>query len=230
VVPTASMVTGAVFGLVWFWIPLSLLIIAVSSIPSVIGFLLAGVVFIYLMRGVDRVERVRSEAVFGFGIPVPPRKLSHHTGFQRWAHQLWLDVSSATFWKAVAHHYLRMIYDILATVVALALLAIAIVEPALAMVISGSDDALGLSFVSPPLAWLLAIIAFVAAVAILVFAPPSTARSTGGSCLRRPRPPCVPGQRLNERGRARSRPPRPNGTASSATCTTASNLVWSRWR
>jgi signal transduction histidine kinase len=171
VVPTASMVTGAVFGLVWFWIPLSLLIIAVSAIPSVIGFLLAGVVFIYLMRAVDRVERVRSEAVFGFGIPVPPRKLSHHTGFQRWAHQLWLDVSSATFWKSAAHHYLRMAYDILATVVAFALLAIAIVEPALAMAISGSDDALGLSFVSPPLAWLLAVIALVAAVAILVFAP-----------------------------------------------------------
>ena len=171
VVPTASMVTGAVFGLVWFWIPLSLLIIAVSSIPSVIGFLLAGVVFIYLMRGVDRVERARSEAVFGFGIPVPPRQLSHHTGFQRWAHQLWLDVSSVRFWKSAAHHYLRMAYDILATVVAFALLAIAIVGPALAMAISGSDDALGLSFVSPPLAWLLAIIALVAAVAILVFAP-----------------------------------------------------------
>src|ERR1700704_5947325 len=108
---------------------------------------------------------------FGFGIPVPPRKLSHHTGFQRWAHQLWLDVSSATFWKSVAHHYLRMIYDILATVIALALLAVAIVEPALAMAISGSDDALDLSFVSPPLAWLLAFIALVAAVAILVFAP-----------------------------------------------------------
>src|SRR3954447_6869213 len=113
VVPTASMVTGAVFGLVWFWIPLSLLIIAVSSIPSVIGFLLAGVVFIYLMRGVEWVERMRSEAVFGLGIPVPYRKLSHYTGFQRCAHQLWLDVSSVRFWKSAAHHYLRMAYDIL---------------------------------------------------------------------------------------------------------------------
>ena len=182
--------------MVWFWIPLSILIVAVSSIPSVIGFLLAGVVFIYLMRGVDRVERVRSEAVFGFGIPVPPRKLSHHTGFQRWAHQLWLDVSSATFWKSVAHHYLRMIYDILATVIALALLAFAIVGPALAMAISGSDDALGLSFVSPPLAWLLAFVALVAAVAILVFAPavdaldrPLAAAAVGD------RRPAVPGQR-----------------------------------
>jgi hypothetical protein len=35
-VPTASMMTGAAIGVVWFWIPLSLMIIAVSSIPSVI--------------------------------------------------------------------------------------------------------------------------------------------------------------------------------------------------
>jgi signal transduction histidine kinase len=171
VVPSASMITGAAIGLVWFWIPLSLLIIAVSSIPSVIGFLLALTVFIYLMRGVEWVERVRSEAVFGFGIPVPPRKTSQYNGFQRWAHQLWLDVSGVRFWKATAHHYLRITYDILATGVAFALLAFAFVGPAAATAISGSDDAAGLSFISPPLAWLLAAVALAAAAAIVVFAP-----------------------------------------------------------
>lgn len=171
VVPTASMMTGAAIGVVWFWIPLTLLIVAVSSIPSVIGFLLAGVVFVYLMRGVERVERVRSEAVFGLGIPVPLRKISHYTGFQRWAHQLWLDVSSVRFWKAAAHHYLRMTYDILATGVAFALLAFAFLGPAAAIAISRSDGEAGLSFISPPLAWLLAVVALAATAAILVFAP-----------------------------------------------------------
>jgi signal transduction histidine kinase len=170
-VPTASMMTGAAIGVVWFWIPLSLMIIAVSSIPSVIGFVLASVGFIYLMRGVEWVERLRSEAVFGFGIPTPARKMSQYSGFQRWAHQLWLDVSSVRFWKANAHHYLRLIYDILATGVAFALLVVAFVVPAAAIAISRSDDAVGLSFISPPLAWLLAIVALAAAVAILVFAP-----------------------------------------------------------
>jgi hypothetical protein len=104
-VPSASMVTGAAIGVIWFWIPLGLLVIAVSSIPSVIGFVLAGVAFVYLIRGIDWVERVRSEAVFDLRIPVPPRKLSHYSGgFQRWCHQLWLDVSGARFWKAFAHH------------------------------------------------------------------------------------------------------------------------------
>ncbi|WP_200828511.1 sensor histidine kinase [Mycobacterium sp. 3519A] len=171
VVPTASLLTGAAVATVWFWIPLAILIIGVSSIPSGIGFALSAVVFIYLMRGVEHVERLRSEAAFGLGIAVPPRRLSPYAGFQRWLHQLWLDVSSGRFWKATAHHYLRMAYDMLAAGVALALLAFAFLGPAAAIAIRHSDDDAGLSFLSPPLAFLLAVLAVVGAVAILVFAP-----------------------------------------------------------
>lgn len=170
-VPSASMVTGGALGAIWFWIPLTILIIGISSIPSVLGFLVAAVVFVYLMRGVERVERLRSEAVFGFGIPVPPRRTSPFDGFQRWAHQQWLDVSSAWFWKGVAHHYLRLTYDILASGIALALMAFALVGPAVAMALNRSDIGADLSFVSPPLAWVLAVVALVAAVAIVIFAP-----------------------------------------------------------
>jgi len=171
VVPTASMITGAAIGTVWFWVPLTILIVGVSSIPSVVGFLAAGVVFVYLIRGVEWVERLRSEAVFGFGIPVPPRKLSPYNGFQRWGHQLWLDVSSLRFWKAAAHHYLRLTYDMLATGIALALLVFAFLGPAAATAISRSDAEVNLWFISPPLAWLLAVVALIAAVAIVIVAP-----------------------------------------------------------
>ena len=171
VVPTASLLTGAAIATVWFWIPLAILIIGISSIPSGIGFALSVVMFVYLMRGVEHVERLRSEAVFGLGIGVPPRRISPYTGIQRWLHQLWLDISSARFWKASAHHYLRMAYDMLATGVALALLVFAFLGPAAAIAIRHSDDDAGLSFMSPPLAWLLAFLAVVAAAAILVFAP-----------------------------------------------------------
>jgi signal transduction histidine kinase len=171
VVPTASLLTGAAIATVWFWIPLSILIIGISSIPSGIGFALSAVVFIYLMRGVEHVERMRSEAVFGLGIAVPPRRTSPYNGFQRWLHQLWLDVSSARFWKATAHHYLRMTYDMLAAGIALALLAFAFLGPAAAIAIQQSDDDAGLAFISPPLAFLLAFVAVVGAGAILVFAP-----------------------------------------------------------
>jgi signal transduction histidine kinase len=171
VTPTASMITGAAVALIWCWIPLSIMVIGISSIPSLVGFAAAAVVFIYLMRGVEWVERARSEAVFGLGIGVPPRRLSPYTGFQRWAHQLWLDISSARFWKAVAQHYLRMLYDTLATGLAFGLLGFAFLGPAAAIAIRHSDDKAGLEFISPPIAWLLAIIAVAAAVAILVFAP-----------------------------------------------------------
>jgi signal transduction histidine kinase len=170
-VPTASMITAAAIALVWFWIPLSILVIGISSIPSGIGFVLAAVVFIYLMRGVEWVERMRSEAVFGLGIPVPARRISHYSGFQKWLHQLWLDVSSARFWKSTAQHYLRMTYDLLATGIAVALLVFAFLGPAAAIAIRQSDDDAGLSFLSPPLAWLLAAVAVGSAAAILVFAP-----------------------------------------------------------
>ena len=171
VVPTASLLTGAAIATLWFWIPLAILIIGISSIPSGIGFALSVVMFAYLMRGVEHVERLRSEAVFGLGIGVPPRRISPYTGIQRWLHQLWLDISSARFWKASAHHYLRMAYDMLAAGVALALLVFAFLGPAAAIAILHSDDDAGLSFMSPPLAWLLAFLAVGAAAAILVFAP-----------------------------------------------------------
>lgn len=176
VVPTASMITGALLAVVWFWIPLSIIVIGISSIFSIVGFLLAGVVFVYLMRGVERVERLRSEAVFGLQIPVPARARSHYTGFQGWAHQLWLDISSARFWKATGQHFLRMTYDLLVTGLAVALLAFAFLGPAAALAIQRSDDDAGLRFISPVFAWLLAVLGLVAAVAILVFAPALDAR------------------------------------------------------
>jgi signal transduction histidine kinase len=102
---------------------------------------------------------------------VPPRRISPYAGFQRWLHQLWLDVSSARFWKATAHHYLRMTYDMLAAGMALALLAWAFLGPAAAIAIRQSDADAGLASMSPPLAFLTAVVAVVGAVVILIFAP-----------------------------------------------------------
>jgi signal transduction histidine kinase len=170
-VPTASMITGGATAVVWLWIPLTILIVGISSIPSVIGFAIAVVVFVYLMRGVEWLERLRSEAVFAMGISVPPRNISRYAGFQRWLHQLWLDISSARFWKGTAHHFLRGIYDAAATGLAFALAVYAFIGPAAAIAIRQSDDDAGLTFLSPPLAFALAVIALLAAAAILVLAP-----------------------------------------------------------
>ena len=171
VVPTASMILGAAIAAVWLWVPLTILIVGLSSIPSVIGFLLAAIVFVYLMRGVEWVERVRSEAVFGIGIGVPARRLSHYSGFQRWMHQMWLDISSARFWKGCAHHFLRSIFDLAAVGLAFALLAFAFLGPAAAIAISRSDRDAGITFLPPPVAFVLALAAALVAAAVLVVAP-----------------------------------------------------------
>jgi signal transduction histidine kinase len=170
-VPTASMITGAAVAAVWLWIPLTILVVGISSIPSVVGFAIAVVAFVYLMRGVQWLERIRSEAVFSMGIGVPPRNISPYTGFQRWLHQLWLDISSARFWKGSAHHFLRGVYDAAATAIAFGLLVFAFIGPAAAIAIRQSDDDAGLSFLAPPLAFALALIALLASAAILVLAP-----------------------------------------------------------
>lgn len=165
------MIAGAAIGAVWVWVPLMLVIFGISAIPTGVGFLLALVVFVYLMRGVEWLERVRSEAVFGMGLQVPPRRMSHHTGLTRWVHQIWLDLNSTRFWKGATHHFVRLAYDMAAAGLAFALLAFAFLAPAGAISLTRSGDEAGVILIPPMLAWPLAVIAFVAAVAIVVFAP-----------------------------------------------------------
>jgi signal transduction histidine kinase len=170
-VPTASMIVGAAITPVWLWVPIMIAIFGIMSIPSVIGFVLAVIVFVYVMRGAEWLERLRSEAVFGMDIGVPPRNRSPYKGFQGWLHQMWLDLGSARFWKGIAHHFLRMVYDVAAGGLALVLLAFAFLAPAAAIAVGRSDADAGLSFIPPVLAWPLAVVAFAAAWAIVVFAP-----------------------------------------------------------
>jgi signal transduction histidine kinase len=171
VVPSASMITGAAIATVWLWVYVLIVIVGIWLVPSVIGFALAVLSFVYLMRGVDWLERRRSEAVFGMEIALPLRKMSYHTGFQGWLHQIFLDITSYRFWKSCAHHLLRMVYDLVATGFALVLLAFALLAPAAAIAVNRSGEDAGLSFIPSSLAWPLAAIAMVAAFAIVVFAP-----------------------------------------------------------
>jgi signal transduction histidine kinase len=169
--PSASLIAGAAIGVVWLWVPLMIVIFGISALPTVIGTVIAVVVFVYLMRGVEWLERVRSEAVFGMGLAVPPRKISDHTGFGRWLHQIWLDLNSTRFWKGCTHHFVRLAYDMAAGGIAFALLAFAFLAPAGAISISRSGPDAGVTLIPPMLAWPLAVLAFAVAVAIVVFAP-----------------------------------------------------------
>lgn len=169
--PSASMLAGAAAAALWLWLPIMLVIFGIASLPTVIGPVVVVILFVYLMRGVEWLERLRSEAVFGMGIRVPPRELSQRNGFAGWVHQLWLDLGSTRFWKGCTHHFLRMFYDAAAGGLALFLLAFALLAPAGAIAVTRSSGNAGVSFIPPAVAWPLSVIAFVAAVAIVVFAP-----------------------------------------------------------
>ncbi|MFV9632072.1 sensor histidine kinase [Mycobacterium neumannii] len=171
VLPSASMIVGAVAAAVWLWLYVMIVIVGIWLVPSVVGFALALLMFVYLTRGAEWLERRRSEVVFGMNIPIPPRTMSSHSGFRGWFNQIGLDISSARLWKGCAHHALRLIYDLLAVGLALFLLAFAFLAPAAAIAVSRSDVAAGLSFIPPALAWPLAVVALLASVAIVVFAP-----------------------------------------------------------
>lgn len=228
-VPTASLLTGAAIATVWFWIPLTIFIIGISSIPSGIGFALSVVVFVYLMRGVEHVERLRSEAVFGLGIGVPPRRISPSTGIQRWLHQLWLDISSARFWKATAHHYLRMAYDMLAAGIALTLLVFAFLGPPPRSQ-SGRVTTPGCLSCHRrwPGCW--RALRWSRRWRSWSSPLPSTPSLTAGCCRRRRRLRCsTRSGRLPMPVRARCRRRRPSVTASNGICTTACSRDWCRW-
>lgn len=171
VLPSASMVVGAVAATIWLWLYVMIVIVGIWLVPSVVGFAVALLMFVYLTRGAEWLERRRSEIVFGMDIPVPPRKMSPYRGFQGWFNQIGLDISSARFWKGCAHHSLRLIYDLLAVGLALFLLAFAFLAPAAAVAVSRSDGAAGLSFIPPAVAWPLAVVALLASVGVVVFAP-----------------------------------------------------------
>jgi signal transduction histidine kinase len=97
--------------------------------------------------------------------------MSRNTGFARWIDQLWLDLNSTRFWKGCTHHFVRMIYDLAAGGLALGLLAFAFLAPAGAISVGRSGPNAGVTLIPPALAWPLAVVAFVVAVAILIFAP-----------------------------------------------------------
>ena len=58
---------------------------------------------VYVLRGYDWFERRRTGAVYGVDIPGLPRRRTQHTGFKGFMHQIWLDSSDSTPWRALGH-------------------------------------------------------------------------------------------------------------------------------
>ena len=101
---------SAVLAVVWLWIPVSLFVSGVAGVFA-LGF---GIIFLLvwflLQRGINHLERLRSEAVYGERIRVPQTRTTLRTGFVGWLHQQWLILTSAAFWRSTAHSLVKTMY------------------------------------------------------------------------------------------------------------------------
>ena len=110
VVGVANVVLSAVMAIIWAWIPLGLLFTGIGGIFALGLGVLALVVWVLVQQVANVFERYRAELVYGDRIPVPkiPRS-DRDSGFTRFLHNRWLLVSSGSFWRSTAHHYVKML-------------------------------------------------------------------------------------------------------------------------
>ncbi|WP_019158606.1 sensor histidine kinase [Brevibacterium senegalense] len=101
---------SAVLAVVWLWIPVGLFVSGVAGVFA-LGF---GIIFLLvwflLQRGINHLERLRSEAVYGERIRVPQTRTTLRTGFGGWLHQQWLILTSAAFWRSTVHSFVKTLY------------------------------------------------------------------------------------------------------------------------
>lgn len=106
----ANVLTSAVLCVIWLWIPISLFFTGVAGIFALGGGLIALAIWFFLQRGINEVERVRSESVYALGIPAPRTKRSTRPGAAGFFENQWFVLISPDFWKGAAHHVLKQLF------------------------------------------------------------------------------------------------------------------------
>lgn len=109
VVGVANLFLSAVMAILWAWIPVGLLITGIGGIFALGLGVLALILWVLVQQVANVFERYRAELVYDDRIPVPtvPRS-TRESGFARFLHNRWLLVSSGSFWRSTAHHYVKM--------------------------------------------------------------------------------------------------------------------------
>ena len=129
---------SAVLTVVWLWIPVGLFISGLGGLLALGAGLFALAAWFFLQRGVNHLERVRSEAVYGEANLVPAPRRTRRTGFPGWLHQQWLILTSQGFWRSTAHHLVKTLYGGIIGILLLAGLTFAMV----ALTSAGNPDGL----------------------------------------------------------------------------------------
>ncbi|MFC4902645.1 MULTISPECIES: sensor histidine kinase [Kocuria] len=97
-----DLVVDAALGTLWLTALVSLVTAGLASLAALVGVVLL-VAAIYAVRGIEWVERRRTQAAFGLHLPAPHRRRSPRADGWRILHQWWLDVSDPAFWTGLLH-------------------------------------------------------------------------------------------------------------------------------
>ncbi|GEO96104.1 sensor histidine kinase [Kocuria turfanensis] len=97
-----DLVVDAALGTLWLTALVSLVTAGLASLAALVGVVLL-VAAIYAVRGIEWVERRRTQAAFGLHLPAPHRRRSPRADGWRIPHQWWLDVSDPAFWTGLLH-------------------------------------------------------------------------------------------------------------------------------
>ncbi|MGX5358848.1 histidine kinase [Kocuria sp. KH4] len=97
-----DLVVDAALGTLWLTALVSLVTAGLASLAALVGVVLL-VATVYAVRGIEWVERRRTQAAFGLHLPAPHRRRSPRTDGWRIPHQWWLDVRDPAFWTGLLH-------------------------------------------------------------------------------------------------------------------------------
>ena len=89
-----NVLVSAVLTVVWLWIPIALFFTGLGGIFALGAGIFALAGWFFLQRGVNHLERIRSEAVYGEQILIAAPRRTRRTGFPGWLHQQWLILAS----------------------------------------------------------------------------------------------------------------------------------------
>ncbi|WAL39331.1 histidine kinase [Brevibacterium sp. BRM-1] len=106
----ANVTASAVLCVVWLWVPVALFATGIGGLFALGAGLIALAAWFFLQRAINAGERVRAEAVYGLGLPVPRPRRSARDGFPGFLEDQWFVLASAPFWRGTAHHLLKQLY------------------------------------------------------------------------------------------------------------------------
>lgn len=157
----ANVLFSGIIASVWLWVQLIYLSVGLSTaLAGGVGLILL-FFWVWVQRGINVLERRRSEAVYDMGYPFPPRRRSVRTGFVGWLDTNIRAVGEAYFWRETFLHFTKMVLGLFTLILVTGFLAISVFS----IVFAINPDAAQVMFSATPAKsarWVLIVVSLLA--------------------------------------------------------------------